>query len=114
MSSEETRFKVGDVIRFSGDHHAAGDIGVITAEEVWIDEDTPIKWDGTGERPVWSGDRPDLCANSPRFLVKLTEEADRPEGVLDSLRWWRDMCRQEPHNYPYAAERDMELVSREN
>ena len=104
-------FAIGDTVRFSEHHHAAGDTAVIVAEEIWIDDKTCVAWDGVGERPIFTGET--LLPHQPvRFLLRLLEYGKPREESLASVNYWRKRCLQFPHDYPFASLRDMELVYR--
>jgi hypothetical protein len=103
-------FLVGDTVRFTERHKAAGDIGVITAHEVWLNDNESVPWDGCGIPPTFAGGV--TFTNAPRYLIRLTELGTQMIDSLESLNTWRERCRQYPHSYPWVWDRDIELVSR--
>lgn len=104
-------FQIGDTVRFSERHLAAGDIGVIVAHEVWLNDNEAVPWDGVGDQPVFAG-KLNFCANSPRYLVRLTEIGMPMIDSIEHVNGWREQCRQQPHNFPWVWDRDLVLVSR--
>ena len=104
-------FQIGDTVRFKAGHIAAGDCGVVVAHEVWLNDNEAAPWDGVGERPFFAG-KMDFCANTPRYLIRLTELGKPMVDSLEVVNGWRERCRQHPHSYPWAVSRDIELASR--
>jgi hypothetical protein len=106
-------FQIGDTIMFADRHIAAGDYGVIVAEEVWLNPDKTMAWDGVGERPAYDyGCYQELHPPSPRFLVRLESHNPKSNDAIGGLKSWRERCVQWPHDYPFVTPIDMKLVSR--
>lgn len=109
-------FQIGDTVRFAERHIAAGDIGVIVGRECWLNNHEATVWDGCGEIPA-RVKRPHDYSLDPeqlgRFLVRLQDfNPDTRGSTIGGLDGWRNRCLQYPHDYPFCAARDLELVSR--
>lgn len=102
---------IGDTVRLIAAHvHAPGALGVVMAEELWTDDNTPVAWDGIGERPGYTGSIPHTNEEgTTRLLVAM---APPTEPTPDSSVGWWVAARRQPHSYPWCARRDLEHVSR--
>jgi len=106
-------FQIGDTVRFKEPHMAAGDIGVLVGQEVWLDENRTQVWDGVGDIPAYKPLSSNLL-HPPvtRWLLRLLAYGDPSEEVTPNVRGWRRRALQSPHNYPFVVGRELALVSR--
>lgn len=108
MSSPQIR--IGDTVRLLPNHGVApGAIGVVMAEELWLDDNTTVDWEGIGKRPVYEGALPNVNDEGTARLLVFMSFPEEP--IPDHKAGWWSRCRKHPHKYPYCSLRNLELVS---